>query len=573
MPAPLADAIRACRPHILSAAGFSALVNILYLAPTIYMMQVYDRVVPTGGVLTLVWLTVVIAVAIATMTILDAIRSRIMTRAALRLNARLGAEILDRLMARPVTGANQPSTAQAMREFDHLRQTIGGQGLMAMFDMPWTPLYLIVAYMIHPALAGLVVGGGVVLVGLAIINERSTRASAKIGHQASSLAYAAQDAILTKAEVIRSLGMRRAIVARQMASREQGLSATAQSQVAASHYSALVKFFRTFLQSAALGVGAYLAVKGDISAGSIIAASVLLARALQPIEQMVNVWPAIRQAEDALETLSRLFEGTDSLMTRPLLLPEPQGHVTVSNVALTNPDGTALILRGVSITLVPGEIVGLVGPSGAGKTSLAKVVAGAVSPTAGHVRIDGAKYSDWDPELLATHFGYLPQTNMLLPGTIAENISRFTLASPLDGAEIDARVIKAAQLARVHDMILGLPGGYNAQIGDNGNGLSGGQAQRIALARALYGDPKVLILDEPSASLDAEGEAALLRAINHAQNRKAAILLVAHRASTLRNVNRLVVMSQGTLEQQGPRDQVINSLREASTPAKIVNIS
>lgn len=569
VPKPLQAAVAACRSHFLAAALFSALVNILYLAPTIYMMQVYDRVVPTQGVTTLVWITVVVALAIGTLCAIDAIRTRIMTLASLRLNRLLAGEILDRLMSRRRLVNGDPSTAQAMREFDTLRQALGGPAMIAVFDAPWTPLYLIVAFMIHPILGALILGGGLILVALAVLNERSNRAGAVRGLKASAAAYAAQDATLARSEVVRALGMRRAVVARHLEDRTEGLAASADAQLTAGRYSALVKFARMFLQSLALGVAAWLAVKGQISVGAIIAGSVLLSRGLQPIEQLVNVFPTIIHARQAMDTLTSLFEGTEAAVRPPVSLPDPVGYVELVSVSVRNPEGSDYILRGASIWLKPGDVIGLIGPSGAGKTTLARVAAGALHPDGGEVRIDDASFDDWDSDELARHIGYLPQDSALLSGTIAENISRFRGAS---GEEVDQKVIRAAILAGVHEMILHLPGGYNARIGEGGSGLSGGQAQRIALARALYDDPKVLILDEPSSALDAEGEEALRGAIEEARKRGTATMIVAHRASILRNVDRLAVLNNGIIERQGPRQEVLNALQGAEPGPNVVNM-
>ena len=568
VPKPLEAAVAACRSHFITAALFSALVNILYLAPTIYMMQVYDRVVPTQGVLTLVWITIIVALAIGTLCVLDAIRTRIMMQASLRLNRFLAGEILDRLMSRRRLANGEPSTAQAMREFDALRQGLGGQAMIALFDAPWTPLYLLVAFVIHPILGALVFVGAVILIALALINERNGRSGAIRGLKASATAYAAQDATLARAEVVRALGMRRAVVARQLDDRTEGIEAGAKAQFTSGRYNALVKFFRMFFQSLALGVAAWLAVKGQISVGAISAASVLLSRGLQPIEQLVNVYPTIVQARQAMETLTSLFEATETTARPTLALPAPVGYVELANVSVRSPEG-ALILRGASICLVPGDVIGLIGPSGAGKTTLARVAAGALPPDGGEVRIDDASFDDWDSDELARHIGYLPQDSILLAGTIAENISRFRQGG---GQEADQKVIRAALLAGVHEMILHLPDGYSARIGAGGLGLSGGQAQRIALARALYDDPKVLILDEPSSALDAEGEEALRRAIADARNRGAATMIVAHRASILRNVDRLAVLNNGSVERQGPRQEVLDALQRNEAGPNVVNM-
>lgn len=572
MPKSFEAALKACRSYFWLAAFFSALVNILYLAPTIYMMQVYDRVVPTSGVLTLIWLTVIVCIALATLAALDAMRSRIMTRAALRLDRMLAGAILDRLMIRRRLAPGEPGTAQAMREFDTLRTALAGPAAIALMDVPWTPIYLIVAFMIHPVLGGLIVAGGCVLTGLALANERSTRRSARESHRATAQAHAAHDAAVGRSEVIRALGMRRAMVSRQLEARSQALAQGVDAQLSGSRYSALVKFTRMALQSLALGAAAWLAVRGEISVGAIIAGSVLLSRALQPIEQTVGVWPTISQARQAVGTLKTLLADTDPQVRDAMILPPPEGHVELANVCVRNPEGTAYLLRSVSLRLGPGEILGLIGPSGAGKSTLSRIVAGALAPDAGDIRIDGASYADWDPEALACYIGYLPQDSGLLAGTIGENISRF--AGHVDDRhdDVDHKVVEAARQAGAHQMILRLPGGYNAMVGDGGLGLSGGQAQRVALARALYGQPKVLILDEPSSALDAEGELALRNAMDAARARGAAILIVAHRSAMLRNVDRLAVLSDGMIERQGSQAEVRDALEAARSANNVVNM-
>jgi PrtD family type I secretion system ABC transporter len=574
LPAPVATALEACRPHLAAAALFSALINILYLAPTIYMMQVYDRVVPTGGVITLVWITAVLAVAIATLTALESTRSRILMRVSLRLNRLLSGDILDRLMSRAKVKQGEPSSTQAMREFDTIRQTIGGQAASAMMDAPWTPLYLIVAFAIHPILGWLIICAGIVLVTLAIVNERHTSTRSGKAHQATSAAYAAHQATVTEAEAIRALGMRRAMVTKQIGQRAEGLEATNQVQILGLRYNTLVKFIRMFMQSLALGVAAWLAVAGQISVGAIIAASVLLSRALQPIEQLVGNWPNIMQARNGLNTIRRLYASTDGVDIERTSLPHPKGFLEAERIILKSSNGGDLILRNVSFAIQPGEILGVIGPSGSGKSTLARIAAGAISPDAGEVRVDGASISDWDPESLASHVGYLPQNLALLPGTISENISRFRSVTAKDKAEIDRQVIAAAQLAGAHDMVLQLPNGYDTVIKSNGFELSAGQAQRVALARALFGDPSVFILDEPNSALDQEGEAALDRAVKATVARGAAVMIVAHRTAVLANADKLMVLSQGQVAQYGPRLEVVEELRkQAASKANVVPIS
>jgi len=573
MPVPpaLSEAVRACRTHFILAATFSALINILYLAPTIYMMQVYDRVVPTNGVLTLVFITVVVGVAIATLSALDAMRVRLMTRASLRLDRLLSGEILDRLLARSRALPGDPSTQQAMREFDTLRQSLAGQAATALFDVPWTPLYLFVAFLIHPLLGVLVLAAGSVLVALAITNERRSKAKADEAHEASAAAYASHEAMLRRAEIVRALGMRRALISRHIQQRSVGLNAAADLQFSGSRYNALVKFVRMFMQSFALGVGAWLAINGQISVGAIIAASVLLSRALQPIEQLVGLWPNIVQSRQAIQTLGRLFEQANGPVVRTTL-PDPTGQVDLQGVVVRNPEGSAILLKNISLKLTPGEVLGIVGPSGAGKTTLARVVAGALPPDLGEIRVDGASLADWDPEEVAQHIGYLPQDCGLLPGTISENVSRFGAARGVPQEVVDEQVIAAARMAGVHEMILHLPGGYDTYIEGQGHKLSAGQAQRVALARALYGNPCILVLDEPNSALDSDGEEALSRAIGAAKLHGAAIMIVAHRAAILASADKLAVLADGAIVGMGPRDEILQALKNSAAQQNVVPI-
>jgi ATP-binding cassette subfamily C protein len=572
-PAPLEPAMRACRRHFAIAAAFSALINILYLAPTIYMMQVYDRVVPTGGLFTLLWITVLVGVAIATLSALEAVRSQLMARVSLRLDRLLAGEILDRLLARRTGTRTTVESGQVMREFDQLRGALSGQAATAIFDTPWTPIYLVVAFMIHPVLGLLVLGGGALLVGLALAHARRSKPAEDEARAANSRAYASQEATFRRAEVVRAMGMRTAMIRRHLADRGDGLDATTAAQASDNRYNAIVKFTRMFMQSLALGVGGWLAVAGQISMGAIIAASVLLSRGLQPVEQLVRLWPAIVQGRQAMQSLAALFDQTEADAAPRMRLPDPTGRLTLDRIVVRSPDGSALLLKNIAFAMAPGEICGIIGASGAGKTTLARVAAGAIVPDLGEVRIDDANARDWDAEALAQHIGYLPQDSALLPGTVAENISRFACDRGEDRESVDARTIAAAEIAGVHKLILGLPAGYETRIGDGAHQLSAGQAQRIALARALYGDPVIIVLDEPNSALDAEGEAALIRAVAALRARRAAILIVAHRPQVLANADRLLVLGAGEVIHHGPREEVLEALREAAARANVVPIN
>lgn len=566
--APMEAAFKACRRHLMAAAFFSALVNLLYLAPSLYMLQVYDRVVPTQGVLTLVYLTFIIAFALAVLAALESVRSRLLVLAGMRLDRILSGDILGRLMAQ----SRPMNTAQAMREFDGLRAAISGPAALAFMDAPWTPIYVIVAFLIHPALGVMTIVAGILLFGLALLNERATKPALLKAQQANAAAYASQEGAAQNGEVVRSLGMRRSVIARHLEERNIGQSLQADAQFKGGKFSAMTKFFRLFLQSASLGLGAYLAIKGEISAGSIIAASILLSRALQPVEQLVGGWTQVIQARGALNTLGELFDKTKPLDVDRTALPTPMGAVELDRVVVRAPGREELVLKAVSLKIAPGESLGIVGASGAGKTTLARVIAGALAPDQGIVRMDGANYNDWDADTLAEHIGYLPQDPSLMSGTVKDNISRFAAWRGMPIEKIDQLAVDAATKAGVHDLILKLPKGYDTPLAPGGRGLSAGQAQRVALARALFGDPTLLILDEPNSALDAEGEASLLRSIHGAKARGATVLIVAHRTGILAGVDRLLVMRDGAIERLGPREEVLAKLAGKPAPQQPANV-
>jgi ATP-binding cassette subfamily C protein len=558
---PLAEALKACRTHLIWAAVFSALVNLLYLTPTIYMMQVYDRVVPTGGITTLLLITAVAVFALGTLATLDWLRTRILVRAGLRLDRQLA----DRILARMIDLPGKASGTQALREFDAVRTAVSGQGVLALFDAPWTPIYLLACFLLHPLIGVLTLVGASILVVLAVMNERDARPRLKRAHDASIEAYAAQQAVAEQAEVVRALGMRRAGIARQVGQRREAADRQADAQFTGGRYTGAIKFLRLLLQSLSLGSAAWLAVDGQLSPGAIIAASVLLTRAVAPIELLVGAWPSLVAARAGWKTLTDLFEGTADVDAPTTALPAPRGRLALEALSVRLPGTEQPQVRGVSLNLEPGETLGVVGPSGSGKTTLARAIAGALKPTAGTVRLDGAEYEAREGDDLARFIGYLPQVPSLFAGTIKDNVSRFSGATGTSPAEVDRLAVAAAQAAGAHEMILRLPEGYDTMLGPYGAGLSAGQAQRVALARALYGDPVLLVLDEPNSNLDQDGEAALMAAVRDAAARGAAVVIVAHRAGVLARVDRLLMLNGGTVVAEGPREQVLARMRGATT--------
>ncbi len=560
-PEPLRSAFAACRRHFVLAACFSALINLLYLTPTIYLMQVYDRVLPTGGMLTLAWISLLAIAAYAALGLLSNVRGRILVRASLRLERLIAPEVLDRLFgSRAENIAGDPSRRlRILRDFDSLRQTITGPGFSALMDVPWTPIYLLVSFLLHPLLGILGLVSSAALIAMALLNEKAIHPMLRKANEVMAEAHISQDGMSRRADVVRALGMRRALGALQLGKRLRGVTFQARAGFMSGDYSNVIKSLRMILQSAVLGLAVYLAVKREISPGAIIAASLLMGRAMAPIDQMVGAWGGIIQGREAYRSLVGLFTEMPQRAER-MALPAPRGRIEVSDLGVTLPPDREL-LNSVSFSLQPGELVGVVGPSGSGKTTLLSAIAGARAHTHGSIRIDGASVDDWDPDRLARFMGYLPQDSGLLAGSVRDNISRFSTYDGAQPADVDAEVVRAASKAGAHEMILQLPGGYDAILGPGGQGVSAGQAQRIALARALYGDPILLLLDEPNAHLDPEGQMALMNALKDAKARGAAVILAAHRTNALAFADYLMVMRGGKVEAFGPTDEIVKRMR------------
>lgn len=552
---PLGLAIRSCRSHFFAVAVFSALLNLLYVAPTIYMLQIYDRVVPSRGILTLAFLTLVLLFALAILSGLDLVRSRLLVRASARLERLVSPLILRALLDRP----DQNGASHTLREFDGLRGVICGAGMLALFDAPWTPIYIFLAWFIHPWLGALALAGSMLLLGVAFLNEHAVKGPTRQANDAMGLAYASVDRSLGLGDAVRGLGMGPALVDRHAAERRRAAALVLPSSFRGATYLSTTKFLRQLMQSLALGLGALLAVQGDISAGAIFAASLLVTRALAPMEQIVGAWRGIVHARSGWEHIRRLL-GTDPGAVRRTLLPTPSGRVSAEGLIVAAPRSQRIILSGVSFALEPGESLGIIGPSGSGKSTLARALTGAVDLVSGAVRFDGAELRDWDEAQLAAHIGYAPQEPSLFPGTVKENIARFDPAAAFDPAFVDDEVTQAATLGGAHEMIARLPNGYDTIIDAGGAGLSVGQAARISLSRAFYRSPRIMVLDEPNASLDAEGEACLIEAMRRMRERGVTQIIVAHRLGVLAEVDKLLVMSGGKVEVVGSRDAVIKHM-------------
>ncbi len=553
---PLADAFRACRPHFFYLMCFSAALNVLYLAPSLYMLQIYDRVLVSGSIWTLAFLTIALFVSLSALGLLDAVRGQLLSAAGQRLDRLVAPVLLRAAMDERDPSASGRSRSQPLRDFDVFRAAVAGAPFLAACDLPWTPLFIFVCFVIHPLIGAAVLLGGAVLVAIAFLSEHKMRGM--IRRQAEAISsYALLDGDAASAETGRVLGMRDALVARQLNARTGLTTAQSEAAVTASGHTALTKFVRLLLQSGILGLGAYLAVERQISPGGIIAGSIIAARAFAPLEQVVSAWRQLGQGLQALVSVRTALAQTPA-QTSHTALPAPRGALRLEQVGVRFSGAEGPVLQGVTVSVEPGDIVGVVGPSGAGKTTLTRVMCGALRPMVGTVRLDGASLRDWDEAALGRHIGYAPQENALFAGTVAQNISRFQTTA--DRGDSDAGVVAAAQAAGAHELILKLPQGYDTSVGPGGRGLSAGQAQRIALARALFGDPTLIILDEPNAHLDQEGEAALVEALKTARARGAAIVVVAHRAGFMSIADKLIVMRDGKIDSFGPRDQVVARL-------------
>lgn len=539
------------------AGFFSLFINMLMLLPAIYMLQVYDRVLTSSSISTLVALTVLVVALYMVMGLLEIARSWLLVRVSasldMRLNERLFTAMFDSGL---MTGRG--SGTQPISDLTSLRQFLTGNGLFAFFDTPWIPIYLAVIFLLHPVLGWFSVGGLIVIVILAVINELSTR---KPLAESNTLAASNTNAVnghLRNAEALEAMGMLGNVHRRWMQRHVHMLKLQAQASDRAGVVANVSKSFRIMLQSLILGLGAYLAVQQEITPGAMIAGSILLGRALAPVDLLIGSWKQFLSARSSYARLRSLLQAIPQRMRR-MRLPAPKGRLLAEQLVVVPPGGTVPVLRGVSFDIPVGETVGIIGPSAAGKSTLARAVLGVWPAASGAVRLDGAAITDWNRDELGPNIGYLPQDVELMEGTVSENIARF--------GEIDpGAVVIAAHKAGVHEMILRLPKGYDTPIGQGGAVLSGGQRQRVGLARALYGSPRLVVLDEPNSNLDEHGEAALVAALDHLKRSHATVLVITHRPNLLHHVDRIMVLRDGLVQMFGPRDQV---LAEFARPAAV----
>ena len=549
--------LRAARRESFGLMGavfaFSVAVNLLMLTGPLYMLQIYDRVLGSQSEETLVALSVLVMFLFLMMGILDHFRGRVMARIGARFQDRLDRRVFQAALRRMQVAPGDPVAIAAQRDLEAVQRLWSSPVLLAVFDIPWTPLFVVAIFIFHPWLGWLAVAGGLFLVGLTVLNQMSTRHPMARANMAVMQAERTGDNIKAEAEVVAALGMSTASFDRWQRARGMALAESIHVADLGGSFSTLSKTFRLFLQSAMLGLGAWLVLRGELTAGAMIAGSILLGRALVPIEMAVNQWAVVQRASEGWGRLAELFTRQPEEPARTAL-PRPRAILEAQNLTVVPPGDTQAVLRMVSFRLEPGQALGVIGPSGSGKSTLARALIGAWRPAGGKVRLDGAALDQYDRDVLGSYFGYLPQRVSLFDGTIADNIAR--LQAKPDGQ----KVVEAAQKAAAHEMIVKLPEGYDTRVTALGGRLSGGQIQRIGLARAMYGDPVILVLDEPNSNLDNEGSMALNIAIRAMKDAGHAVLIMAHRPAAIQECDLLMVLEDGTRRAFGPRDQVLREM-------------
>jgi ATP-binding cassette, subfamily C, type I secretion system permease/ATPase len=562
----LSAALATCRTAFISIALFSGMSNVLMLTGAIFMLEVYDRVLPSHSIPTLVALVILATSLYAALGVLDLIRSRILVRIGASLDGSISERVYNTLVWLPLKAGNRGDGLQSLRDLDSLRSFLSGMGPIALFDLPWIPLYLVICFAFHPLIGLTALFGAIVLCALTILTEVYTRDSSKQMAGLATSRHGLAEATRRNAEALVAMGMVRRIAARWSAANKKYLASQQQTSDIASGFASISKVLRMLLQSGVLAVGAYLVINQEATAGIIIAGSILSARALAPVDLAIAHWKgfvAARQSWGRLNQLLALFP----TLAEPLSLECPSNSLTVETASVAPPGNEKIVVHDINFSLKAGSGLGIIGPSGSGKSSLARILVGAWQPLRGKIRLDGATYGQWEPEALGQHIGYLPQDVELLSGSIAENIARFATAPKPEA------IIAAARAAGVHELIVSMPDGYGTSIGEQGTSLSAGQAQRIALARALYGDPFLIVLDEPNSNLDAEGDEALTRAILGVRARNGIVIVIAHRPSAISGVDLILAMNNGRQIGFGPKDETLAKVlkRPLPTPLQVVH--
>jgi len=549
----LRTARRANRTSFWAVGLFSAFVNLLMLTGPLFMLQVYDRVLGSRSEATLVALVVLVAFLYLMMGILDTVRGLVLGRIGADFQSRLDGRVFSAALRKAALSPTPMSAPSSVRDLESVQRFITSPVLGAFYDLPFTPLFLFGIALFHPYLGILAIAGGIVLVGLTIANQLSTRQPLDEANMRGQQAEYLSEQLRSEAEMVRSLGLTGAAFRRWNMQRERALKASITAQDRQGSYRTASKTFRLFLQSAILGLGAYLVLQREITPGAMIASSILLGRALQPIEMIIGQWALITRARKGWAQLADLL-GEIGPEEKHTQLPKPKAQLVVDQLTVLPPGEAQASLRMVSFALKPGEAMGVIGASGAGKSTLARALTGVWRAAGGKIRLDGAALDQYDPDVLGEHIGYLPQRVQLFDGTIAENIANLSMQPD------DAKVVEAAKKAAAHEMILKLPKGYDTRVTSAGGRLSGGQVQRIGLARALYGDPVIVVLDEPNSNLDNEGSQALNAAIRQLKTEGKAVLIMAHRPAAIQECDTLLVLEGGARRAFGPRDEVLKDV-------------
>jgi ATP-binding cassette subfamily C protein EexD len=550
----LLEELAPLKPYFISAGVFSLFINMLMIVPAFYMLQVYDRAVGSRSESTLLMLTMIMVFLLASMGGLEWVRTQLLVRTGARMDQLLGDKLFDASFQQALYTGGQQASAQPLSDLHSLRQFITGPGLFAAFDTPWVPIYVGLMWLFHPWFGILAILSILTLLTINITSHIMTNKLLTEAQGEATKSSGQTTRNLRNAEVVESMGMMGNMLRRWRASNDSVIAKQGVASDKAGALTATSKSLRQILQSSALGMGAYLAINGEISPGLMIAGSILLGRALAPIDQLIGSWKGFIAAREQFIRIDDLLKRVADNPER-LELPAPTGAVTVENVTAVPPGSKEAVLKGINFSLAAGESLAVIGPSAAGKSSLARAILG-IWPVAGAVRLDSADVWKWDRDLLGPHIGYLPQDVELFDGTISENIARF--------GDIDSKqIVEAAQMAGVHDLVLRLPEGYDTVIGATGGVLSGGQRQRIGLARAIYGEPKLVILDEPNSNLDDQGEAALRETVLQLKRQGTTVIIISHRPSILSAVDKLLILRDGTMVDFGPAADVLGKLQKA----------
>ncbi len=559
----LREALAACRGGFIAAALFSLFINLLMLVTPLYMLQLFDRVLGSRSTDTLMVLTVITVLALLTMAGLMVVRGRVLVWIGTWIDRRIGGNVLAAGIEATATG-REPSV-QGLRDVSTVSTFLTGSGVFSLMDAPWTPIFIAFVFFLHPLLGWISLIGACVLFVLALVNELATRKLLARSSAASIQSLQQAEAAARNADAVLAMGMAPNLIRRWQRQNIETTTLQARASNRSGAITSVSKFGRLILQIAMLGTGALLVLEGEVTPGVMIAGSILMARALAPVEQAIGMWRSAVAARDAYKRVRLLLAAKPARATS-MPLPAPSGNISVEGLTYIHTGASDPVLRSITFELQAGEAMGLIGPSASGKTTLARLLVGNLTPRAGHARLDGMDMAKWDPVDRGQYVGYLPQDVELFSSTVRENIARM-------GEDDSVDIIAAAKVAGVHELIMRLPKGYETEIGEDGAALSGGERQRIALARALYGNSKLIVLDEPNASLDSEGEAALVEALQTLRENNVTMVVIAHRPSILRNMDKVLVLRDGAMCAFGPRDEVLPAVMapsgEASAPQAV----